>query len=437
VVPNNVAITPKILSSNENLNATALKEIKPSAATETQKELRPGSSDDNSDTIRSLPKQPPNHIVLPKSDLIAPSQGSSLSNTPVGEEGSGAESPYSRPFTPTGDPNDPYSRSKRPPQNRNLESLDPRFVFGLGKERPKSTLLPTGSTSPRSSSATDVPRVEEAKRASVFVPKNEGPVTAVKKEKDQHHHHHHHHNHMSELKRFFKLGGSKKEKREKSPAPTSKPSKAAKSTRSRTGSATPPSRSSSSVALPFADDHGLEAKYGKFEKILGSGAGGSVRLMKRADGVTFAVKQFRERHPYESEKDYNKKITAEFCIGSTLHHGNVIEAMDILNEKGRWYEVMEFAPFDLFNIVMTGKMGREEVACCTMQTLNGLAYLHSMGLAHRDMKLDNVVVNDQGIMKIIDFGSAHVFKYPFESDIVLANGWFIFIVAMKLKLMTK
>ena len=54
--------------------------------------------------------------------------------------------------------------------------------------------------------------------------------------------------------------------------------------------------------------------------------------------------------------------------------------------------------------------------------MNGVAFLHGSGLAHRDLKLDNVVVNEHGIMKIIDFGSASVFKYPFENDIILASG---------------
>jgi serine/threonine protein kinase len=145
--------------------------------------------------------------------------------------------------------------------------------------------------------------------------------------------------------------------------------------------------------------------------------------MKRSeDGVVFAVKEFRPRHSYETEREYVKKLTAEYCMGSSLHHGNIIETLDIVQEKGKWYEVMEYAPFDLFAIVMTGRMTREEVSCCFLQILSGVTYLHSMGLAHRDMKLDNVVVSEHGIMKIIDFGSAHVFKYPFENGTVLASG---------------
>lgn len=146
-------------------------------------------------------------------------------------------------------------------------------------------------------------------------------------------------------------------------------------------------------------------------------------MMKRTgDGTTFAVKQFRDRHAYESEREYNKKVTAEFCIGSTLHHGNIIETIDIIHEKGKWYEVMEYAPFDLFATVMTGKMTRDEITCATLQIVSGVCYLHQMGLAHRDLKLDNVVINEHGIMKLIDFGSAVVFRYPFENEVVLATG---------------
>lgn len=232
------------------------------------------------------------------------------------------------------------------------------------------------------------------------------------------------HGSMSELKRFFKLGHKDKHKPATSAGHGSADSSEQASRRStnKSGIRTPPQQSAQQI-VPFQDEHGLEAKYGKFGKVLGSGAGGSVRLLKRSsDGVTFAVKQFRERHSWESEKDYAKKVTAEFCIGSTLHHGNIIETMDIIQEHGRWYEVMEYAPYDLFAIVMTGKMSREEIACSFLQIVNGVSYLHSMGLAHRDLKLDNVVVNEGGIMKLIDFGSATVFRYPFEDDIVLASG---------------
>ncbi|KAG0949005.1 hypothetical protein G6F57_001715 [Rhizopus arrhizus] len=169
----------------------------------------------------------------------------------------------------------------------------------------------------------------------------------------------------------------------------------------------------------------ISAKYGTWGKYIGKGAGGSVRLIRRSlDQKTFAVKQFRKRYPHETEKDYVKKVTAEFCIGSTLHHPNVIETLDIIQEDNQFYEIMEYAPNDLFNIVMSGMMSKEEVACCWRQLLNGVDYLQSVGIAHRDIKLDNLVLDHMGILKMIDFGCSTVYKYPFETTMTMTKGIF-------------
>ncbi|SAL98151.1 hypothetical protein [Absidia glauca] len=159
----------------------------------------------------------------------------------------------------------------------------------------------------------------------------------------------------------------------------------------------------------------IGTRYGTWGRYIGKGAGGSVRLIRRAsDQKTFAVKQFRKRLiPQESEKDYVKKVTAEFCIGSALHHPNVIETLDIIQEDAQFYEIMEYAPNDMFNVVMSGMMSREEIACCWRQLLQGLSYMHGMGIAHRDLKLDNLVLDSYGVLKIIDFGCATVFRSPF------------------------
>lgn len=167
----------------------------------------------------------------------------------------------------------------------------------------------------------------------------------------------------------------------------------------------------------------LRKKYGKMGKVIGSGAGGTVRLITReTDHKTFAIKQFRKRKPSESERTYVKKITSEYCLGSTLHHPNIIETLDILQEGDSFYEIMEFAKYELFSSVMSGAMVRDEIACCFRGIVDGVAYLHEMGVAHRDLKLDNCVMNERGIVKIIDFGCSMVYQLPFEKQITMAKG---------------
>lgn len=73
---------------------------------------------------------------------------------------------------------------------------------------------------------------------------------------------------------------------------------------------------------------------------------------------------------------------------------------------------MEYAEYDLFSVVMSGKMTRPEIFCVFKQIVAGVDYLHEMGLAHRDLKLDNCVMNTDATVKIIDFGTATVFRYP-------------------------
>ena len=158
---------------------------------------------------------------------------------------------------------------------------------------------------------------------------------------------------MMELKRFFKKPGSSKKKKSGAVSPGSP-------TAIRHGSQSPGPSSNSMKNMPFGEE-GFK-KYGKLGRVLGSGAGGSVRLMKRtSDGTTFAIKEFRPRHANESQREYSRKVTAEFCIGSTLHHPNVIETLDIIQDGGKFYEVMEYCPYDFFAIVMSGKMQKEGV----------------------------------------------------------------------------
>lgn len=97
-----------------------------------------------------------------------------------------------------------------------------------------------------------------------------------------------------------------------------------------------------------------------------------------------------------------KKLTAEFCISSTLHHVNVVETVDLVQDENQhWCEVMEFCPGgDLYAAIKKGRMSPSEIECCFSQILQGLSYLHSQGVAHRDMKPENIFFNCTGQLKV-------------------------------------
>ena len=167
----------------------------------------------------------------------------------------------------------------------------------------------------------------------------------------------------------------------------------------------------------------LHEKYGQAEKIIGKGAGGTVRLFHKI-GFTgpkdklYAVKEFRKKKKTESQRDYIKKLTSEFCISSNLHHANIVETLDLVqDENHRWCEIMEYCPGgDLYEILRNGKMTMLEINCCFKQLINGVDYLHSMGVAHRDLKPENLLVDARGNLKITDFGVSDVFRTCWEKE---------------------
>jgi protein-serine/threonine kinase len=174
----------------------------------------------------------------------------------------------------------------------------------------------------------------------------------------------------------------------------------------------------------------LVDKYGKCQEIVGRGAFGIVRISHKVDPKDskveqlYAVKEFRRR-PQETPKKYQKRLTSEFCISSSLRHPNVIHTLDLLQDaKGDYCEVMEYcAGGDLYTLVLAaGKLEVTEADCFFKQLMRGVEYMHEMGVAHRDLKPENLLLTTHGALKITDFGNGECFRMAWETQAHMTAG---------------
>jgi protein-serine/threonine kinase len=174
----------------------------------------------------------------------------------------------------------------------------------------------------------------------------------------------------------------------------------------------------------------LVQKYGKCQEVVGRGAFGIVRVAHKQDPKDskreqlYAVKEFKQR-PGESAKRYQKRLTSEFCISSSMQHPNVITTLDLLqDEKGTYCEVMEYCSGgDLYTLVLAaGQLEVVEADCFFKQLMRGVEYMHEMGVAHRDLKPENLLLSSHGSIKITDFGNGECFRMAWEKEAHMTAG---------------
>jgi eukaryotic-like serine/threonine-protein kinase len=108
-----------------------------------------------------------------------------------------------------------------------------------------------------------------------------------------------------------------------------------------------------------------------------------------------------------ADPDRKHRFVQEAKAASALNHPNIITIHDIDQAAGTDFIAMEYVSGKTLDVVTTRKGMRLSLALkYAVQIADALTKAHSAGIIHRDLKPSNVMVNDDGIVKILDFGLA-------------------------------
>ena len=147
------------------------------------------------------------------------------------------------------------------------------------------------------------------------------------------------------------------------------------------------------------------------KKTLGQGTFGKVKMgIYLPTGEKVAIKILEKDAITENE--IKVLVKREFDIVVKFNHPNVIFVEEIFETNYHYYCVMEYCSGgDLYNyIIKKRKLNDDEAAFFYFQLINGLEYIHSLGVFHRDLKPENLLLTKAKILKINDFGLSNYFK---------------------------
>ncbi|KAI3387613.1 hypothetical protein SNEBB_000178 [Seison nebaliae] len=160
----------------------------------------------------------------------------------------------------------------------------------------------------------------------------------------------------------------------------------------------------------------------RYEKLdlIGQGTYGIVYKAKCRESETVVA---LKRVWLEDEDDgIPSSALREICLLKELHHTNIVRLYDVLHADKKLTLVFEYCDQDLKKYFDT----HTEISPTTVQSLSyqlllGLAFCHSKNILHRDLKPQNLLLNNNGVLKLADFGLARAFGIPvkcYSSEVV-------------------
>ncbi len=147
----------------------------------------------------------------------------------------------------------------------------------------------------------------------------------------------------------------------------------------------------------------------RYEIIKTLGEGGMANVYLAFDTILnreVAVKILRG--DLASDPKFVRRFQREALSASSLSHPNIVEVYDVGEDEGQYYIVMEYCPGKTLKQLLKkrGALTLTEVIDIMMQVTDGMAHAHDAYIIHRDIKPQNIIILENGIIKITDFGIA-------------------------------
>ena len=148
---------------------------------------------------------------------------------------------------------------------------------------------------------------------------------------------------------------------------------------------------------------------GRYELLELIGRGGMSSVWRSHDRLldrTVAMKVLHEQ--FTSDEEYVERFRREARSVAQLSHPNIVTVIDRGEDAGRQFIVFEYVEGENLKqlIERSGRLPVRDALVMALQMARALAFAHDRGLVHRDVKPQNVLLNDDGQAKMTDFGIA-------------------------------